>query len=108
MSPALRRILTDSVAIEVLIGRRMQILGILWANCRSERIRQCAPRMVDFWMSLHEATLHSANPGEGILKFVLCLGDVRGTADAYLMNRKDRQKLTTRDVLCKQHMRNAL
>ena len=32
-----------SVSIEVLIGRKMQILSILWANCRSEgpRIWQC-------------------------------------------------------------------
>ena len=35
-----------------------------------------------FWIfeSLHEATLHCANPGDGTLKFVLCLGDeVRGS-----------------------------
>lgn len=44
----------DSVGIEVLIRRRMQILSILWANCRSKgpRIWQCPVGLfLDIWVS---------------------------------------------------------
>ena len=66
---------------KVLITRRIPVVYIRWANCR----------WVDSWLSWRlrvsrgtlairqttwQATLHSADPGEGLLKFVLCLVDI--------------------------------